>query len=100
LRPISTILRKAEEARFEVRDVEGLREHYALTLRHWLQRLEGGHQEIVELSDEATYRIFRLYLARAKYGYQIQALNLYQTLFAKPQRGDAGLPLNRTDWYE
>ena len=27
---------------FEVRDVESLREHYALTLRHWVRRLEEG----------------------------------------------------------
>lgn len=99
LRPISTILRKAEEAGFEVRDVEGLREHYALTLGNWLQRLEDHHAEVVGLTDETTYRIFRLYLARAKFGYQIQALNLYQALLAKPVQGEAGLPLTRTDWY-
>ncbi len=100
LRPISTILRKAEEAGFEVRDVEGLREHYALTLKHWLQRLEQRHEEVVRLTDETTFRIFRQYLARSRYGYEIQALNLYQSLLAKPDRGDARLPLTRTDWYE
>lgn len=30
----------AVEAGLELRDVESLREHYALTLRHWLARLE------------------------------------------------------------
>jgi cyclopropane-fatty-acyl-phospholipid synthase len=100
LRPISTILRKAEEAGFEVRDVEGLREHYALTLGRWLQGLEDHHEEIVQLTDEVNYRVFRQYLARSLVGYRIQALNLYQSLFAKPERGEAGLPLTRTDWYE
>ena len=33
-------LRYAEAVGFEVRDVESLREHYALTLRHWARRLE------------------------------------------------------------
>jgi cyclopropane-fatty-acyl-phospholipid synthase len=38
--PINATLRFAEAVGFEVRDVESLREHYALTLRHWARRLE------------------------------------------------------------
>ena len=34
LAPIHVALGAAEKAGFEVRDVESLREHYALTLRH------------------------------------------------------------------
>ena len=41
--PINVTLRAAEGAGFEVRDVESLREHYALTLRHWVRRLEAHH---------------------------------------------------------
>jgi cyclopropane-fatty-acyl-phospholipid synthase len=37
LRPISETLDVAEKVGFEVRDVESLREHYALTLRHWVK---------------------------------------------------------------
>jgi cyclopropane-fatty-acyl-phospholipid synthase len=99
LRPISTILTKAEQAGFEVRDVEGLREHYALTLQHWLRGLEANHDRVVGLTDETTYRVFRTYLARSLLGYQIQAVNLYQSLLVKPDRGVSGLPLTRTDWY-
>ncbi len=43
--PISTTLRVAEEAGFEVRDVESLREHYALTLRHWVRRIEERYEQ-------------------------------------------------------
>ena len=39
------MLRAAESSGFEIRDVENLREHYALTLRHWLRRLEAHHDE-------------------------------------------------------
>jgi cyclopropane-fatty-acyl-phospholipid synthase len=99
LRPISTILTKAEEAGFEVRDVEGLREHYALTLQHWLRGLEEHHDKVVGLTDETTYRVFRMYLARSLFGYRIRAVNLYQSLLAKPDHGDARLPLTRNDWY-
>lgn len=48
LTPINVTLKAAEEAGFEVRDVESLREHYALTLRHWVRRLEDHHQQALE----------------------------------------------------
>jgi cyclopropane-fatty-acyl-phospholipid synthase len=38
--PIGTTLSVAEGGGFEVRDVESLREHYTLTLGHWVRRLE------------------------------------------------------------
>ncbi len=47
LLPISTTVRSAETNGFEVRDVESLREHYALTLRHWVRRLEANHAAAV-----------------------------------------------------
>lgn len=40
LATIGQTLSAAEIAGFEIRDVESLREHYALTLKHWLQRFE------------------------------------------------------------
>ena len=49
--PISEALRVAERAGFEVRDVESLREHYALTLRHWVNRLEARRAEAVAAAD-------------------------------------------------
>ena len=36
---INVSLRAAVEAEFEVRDVESLRDHYALTLPQWVRRL-------------------------------------------------------------
>ncbi len=76
-----------------------MREHYDLTLQHWLQRLEAHREEVTRLTDEVTYRIFRIYLARAGQGYRVRDFNLYQTLLAKPLRGEAGLPLTRSGWY-
>ena len=38
-------------------DVENLREHYALTVRHWIRNLEAQHAAVVRLQDERTYRI-------------------------------------------
>ena len=40
LEPMATMIEALEGAGFEVRDVESLREHYALTLRAWVANLE------------------------------------------------------------
>jgi cyclopropane-fatty-acyl-phospholipid synthase len=60
---ISSTLRAAEGSGFEVRDVESLREHYALTLRHWLRRLEAHAEEAHKLTGDVTYCIWRLDIA-------------------------------------
>jgi hypothetical protein len=49
-------LRYAEAVGFEVRDVESLREHYALTLRHWARRLERHRDRALATVGEPTYR--------------------------------------------
>ena len=97
--PVSSTLRAAEASGFEVRDVESLREHYALTLRHWVRRLEEHAEEARKLTSDVTYRIWRLYMAGAAHGFEVGNSNIYQALLAKPARGASGLPLTRADWY-
>jgi cyclopropane-fatty-acyl-phospholipid synthase len=98
--PINTTLRVAEASGFEVRDVESLREHYALTLDHWVRRLENRAADARRIAGEPAYRAWRLCLAGAAHRFRIGQLNLYQTLLAKPVEGDCGLPLTRRDWYQ
>ena len=100
LAPIGYTLKTAEEARLEVRDVESLREHYDLTLRNWVRRLEENASEAKRLTDEPTYRVWRLYMAGAADGVRSSRGNLFQVLFVKPEGGASGLPLRRSDWYE
>jgi cyclopropane-fatty-acyl-phospholipid synthase len=97
--PIGTALLLAEKAGFEVRDVESLREHYVLTLRHWLRRLEEGREEAVRAADEISYRVWRLYMSGSVHGFRTGRVNLHQTLFVKPDHGRSGLPLTRAAWY-
>ena len=99
LKPIHVTLQAAEKARLEVRDVESLREHYTLTLKSWLQRLEARAEEAKKLTNETSYRIWRLFMAGAVDGFSAAHVNLYQTLLVKPDRGVSGLPLTRADWY-
>lgn len=97
--PINTTLRLAEQAGFEVRDLESLREHYALTLHHWLNRLEAGADLARRVTNETIYRIWKLYIAGSAHWFRTGKLNLYQTLLCKPDHGRSGLPLTRADWY-
>jgi cyclopropane-fatty-acyl-phospholipid synthase len=98
--PLPVMLRAAESAHFEIRDVENLREHYALTLRHWLHRLQAHHDEALRFVDEATYRVWRLYLAGSTHGFRRGQLAVYQTLLARlDSSGRSNLPLTRGDWY-
>jgi len=98
--PIQHTISAGELANFEVRDVESLREHYVLTLRQWVARLEQHHDEALEYVDEHTYRVWRLYMSGSIQGFKSRRLNLYQTLFVKPGTdGSTQLPLTRSDWY-
>lgn len=99
LLPIHEMLAFAEESGFEVRDVESLREHYALTLRHWVRNLEANEETAVAVKDERTYRTWRLYMAVSAQGFAQGETSVYQALLSKSGRGAARLPLTRADLY-
>jgi cyclopropane-fatty-acyl-phospholipid synthase len=98
--PEGDMLGVAERTGFEVRDVESLREHYALTLRHWVRRLEAHREEALRLVDERTYRVWRLYMAGCSHAFTTARLSLHQALLSKPDaHGRSELPWNRGDLY-
>ncbi|MEO5817929.1 MAG: cyclopropane-fatty-acyl-phospholipid synthase family protein [Gemmatimonadaceae bacterium] len=101
LGPLSAVIAGAELVGFETRDVESLREHYALTLRAWLTRLARHAELATSLSDARTYRTWRLYMAASAYGFSSGRLNVVQSLFGK-QEGDgtSNLPLRRAHMIE
>jgi cyclopropane-fatty-acyl-phospholipid synthase len=88
-----------EAAGFEVRDVESLREHYALTLRHWVANLRAHWAEAVELVGEGRARVWLLYMAASAIGSEDGGLAVHQVLGVVPdQAGHAGMPPTRRDW--
>ncbi len=100
LTPVSQVNMLAEETGFEVRDVESLREHYALTLRHWVNRLAERREEAVTVSDEVTYRTWRLYMSACVYGFESGNINVNQSLLAKmTPTGRSNVPFSRADLY-
>jgi cyclopropane-fatty-acyl-phospholipid synthase len=98
--PVSEVNVMAENAGFEVRDVENLREHYALTLRHWVNRLAARREDAVKATDEVMYRTWRLYMSASVYGFESGNINVNQTLLAKMKSGGiSGVPFSRADLY-
>jgi cyclopropane-fatty-acyl-phospholipid synthase len=98
--PLDVVIGSAEAAGFDVRDVENLREHYALTLRHWVHRLESSATKAIALVGERAYRTWRLYMSACASRFAAGQMAVAQTLLAKPDaRGRVRLPLTRADLY-
>ena len=96
----SNVMRVMEQQQFELHDVEGLRMHYARTLRAWVAKLEEGHEQALQHVDEAHYRIWRLYMAASALEFETGELGLYQILASKRDGGPAPVPLTRRYMYE
>lgn len=93
---IGDVCRAMQEAGWEVRDVEGLREHYALTLRRWVANLEAGWDEAVALVGRARARVWRIYLAGSALNFESGATLVFQTLGVAHEGGASGVPLRPT----
>jgi cyclopropane-fatty-acyl-phospholipid synthase len=89
-----------ERARFEIADVEALRPHYAMTLRHWVARLERNRARALQYVNEATYRVWRLYMAACALEFEAGDIGIYQVLAGKRATGSLPLPLTRRYMYE
>jgi cyclopropane-fatty-acyl-phospholipid synthase len=96
---VSNIQRGMEQARFEIADVEALRPHYALTLRHWVARLEVNHEQALQYVSESTFRVWRLYMAACALEFESGEIGVYQVLASKRAVGPAALPLTREHLY-
>jgi len=85
-----------EPAALTVVDVENLRLHYALTLRHWRTRFEEAKGRVAEMFDETFVRAWRLYLAGSEVGFTTGYLQLFQLTFT---RGTAETAWTRAELY-
>ncbi|MEN6585170.1 MAG: cyclopropane-fatty-acyl-phospholipid synthase family protein [Sulfuricella sp.] len=77
---VSSIQGLMEESCFEILHVEALRPHYALTLRHWVKRLEERREEALRHTSESVYRVWRLYMAACAQAFEEGSLGVYQIL--------------------
>jgi cyclopropane-fatty-acyl-phospholipid synthase len=78
---------------FEVRHVESLREHYAMTLRHWVDNLAKRFDEAVEEVGVERARVWRLYMAGSAVGFERHHLEIHQVLNVRPLEGQSDMDL-------
>jgi cyclopropane-fatty-acyl-phospholipid synthase len=84
-----------EVHQFDIHDVEGLREHYAITTRTWAERLYARRSEAEAMIGEVRTHLWLVYLARTSIAFERGALAVFQTLASKRAVGPSGLPPTR-----
>src|SRR5580658_3316601 len=86
------------DAGFEVRHEENLREHYAKTLAAWCANLDAHWDEAVKEVGQGTARVWRLYMAGSRLGFDRNHIELHQVLGVRLRPdGTSGMPL-RPGW--
>ncbi|CAL9483902.1 putative fatty acid methyltransferase [Streptomyces sp. enrichment culture] len=99
LAPLGTTVSLLERSGFEVRDVESIREHYALTLRRWVANLEAGWDRAVSLAGPGRARVWLLYMAASALAFEHNRIGVNQVLAVRtPESGASDLPLRTRTW--
>jgi cyclopropane-fatty-acyl-phospholipid synthase len=81
---LSRIQQAFERARFHTEHVEGFMTDYAVTLRHWHDRLDEHLVDAERLAGAERLRIWRLYLRAARHGFDVGYTSVYQLKARKP----------------
>jgi cyclopropane-fatty-acyl-phospholipid synthase len=95
--PLSEVLPVVECTGLLATDIEILRLHYAMTLRHWRQRFRANWNTAVERFGERFCRMWECYFAMCEVGFRHQDLMVFQLQLAKDRQA---LPLTRDYMYE
>jgi len=90
LHEIGALVSRFQAHGFEVRHLESLREHYARTLRFWVDNLTKRYDEAVEEVGEQRARVWRLYMAGSAVGFDRHHLEIHQVLSVKGDGGRSG----------
>jgi len=98
LHEVGSVVSRIQRAGLEARNVEGLREHYALTLRAWVRNLESAWPQAVAEVGAGRARVWRLYMAASALNFEAARTQIHQVLAVRENNGTSGLPL-RPDWY-
>ena len=96
MRPLSQTIGYLEQAGFEVRDVEAMREHYVTTVRHWIDTFEARYPDFVTLVGAEVARVWRLYLVGGALSFEQGRMGVDQVLAVAPTlTGRSAMPATR-----
>ena len=91
------IISVMQDVGLEVRHEENLREHYALTLKGWCENLVEHWDRCVEEVGEGTAKVWGIYMAGSRVGFERNEIQLHQVLGVLPdEHGRSGFPLRPT----
>jgi cyclopropane-fatty-acyl-phospholipid synthase len=93
LHEVGSVVSAMQVTGFEIRHLESLREHYALTLRAWVRNLEDGWDEAVTEVGPGRARVWRLYMAASALNFEAGRTQVHQVMGVRPDDGRSGLPL-------
>ncbi|HEY1826054.1 MAG TPA: cyclopropane-fatty-acyl-phospholipid synthase family protein [Acidimicrobiales bacterium] len=93
LHEVGSLISLFQSHGFEVRHAESLREHYAVTLRRWVDNLIKRFDEACEEVGEQRARVWRLYMTGSAVGFEQHKLEVHQVLCVRPDRGASHFPL-------
>ncbi len=94
LHEVGKVISLIQSAGFEVRHDETLREHYDLTLRHWVANLERSWDAAVAEVGLGRARVWRLYMAGSAVSFADGHTQVHQVLAVKDTPdGTSGMPL-------
>ena len=77
---LSRVLAAIERTGLEAVHIEGFRDDYVETLRHWARRLDENIDEARRLAGDERVRVWRLYLRAARNGFETGFTSVYQVL--------------------
>ena len=98
---VSRVIEGLAAQGLEVVDGEALREHYARTLWHWVERLEANADAARAEVGEERFRVWRIYMAGSAHAFDRGWLSLWQLIAGKPYAdGRLPHPLTREYMYE
>jgi cyclopropane-fatty-acyl-phospholipid synthase len=84
MRPVGETIRLIQTCGFEVLGVEAMREHYARTIRAWLENFEANLPAITTILTAEQVRVWRLYLAGGALAFEQGRMGVDQILAVKP----------------
>ena len=93
LHEVGSVVSMLQAHGFEIRHLETLREHYALTLRKWVANLDAHYDEAVAEVGEQRARVWKLYMAGSAVGFENDHLQVHQALCVRPVAGRSEMPL-------
>ena len=87
------MIAELQDAGMEVQHEENLRPHYAKTLAGWNKNLVDNWDECVAEVGIGTARVWGLYMAGSRMGFDTNEIQLHQILATKTEDGVSGYPL-------